>query len=568
MTKCLICGKELKSSRALAGHVGAGHRMSMEEYTLKYVLDGVRPGCKECGNETKFIRGKNIYREYCSDHANLSRSRWSKENGYGAKVDAGWKKGLTKETNKSIAAQAEKMKGEGNSIHKMSDNALRGMREKQRETRIERDNYKLTEERFERSRKRIESRLSLVFVDGFEKYDGPRSKFKIICRRCGEESVKAYVDMRDGQACPICANGEVAKKLKITKEQFEVDKGVIKERLGLRILGDYSTYKNNRTVYDVRCDKCDKEYPAIFYRLKEGRSCKYCAKAGTSKAEGEIFEFVSSLIPAEQGSRAIITPSEIDIFIPSKNIGIEYHGLYWHSELQKSDKRYHIKKWEMCKKKGVQLIQIIEDQWRDKPEIVKSMIRSRLGMIENRMFARKTEIRVLSSVGDKRLMKDFFNQNHLDGTTPSKVGIGLFHDGELVSCLSLRRPFTKMLSEKGNIEIARFASLKNVVVVGGFGKILKSTLQWVRDNEYSKVITYADLKFGSGDVYLKNGFSFIGNSLGEYWYTDLRIRENRFKYKARKSSDPEGKMSEKEYAELCGVVRIYGVGSAKYEMEI
>ena len=32
-------------------------------------------------------------------------------------------------------------------------------------------------------------------------------------------------------------------------------------------------------------------------------------------------------------------PKEIDIFIPTLNIGIEFNGLYWHSELKKDTER-------------------------------------------------------------------------------------------------------------------------------------------------------------------------------------------------------------------------------------
>ena len=68
-----------------------------------------------------------------------------------------------------------------------------------------------------------------------------------------------------------------------------------------------------------------------------------------------------------QNCRNIIAPLEIDIFIPSKNIAIEYDGLYWHSSNKFSgrtiEKKYHLNKTEQCLKKGIKLIHIFENEW-------------------------------------------------------------------------------------------------------------------------------------------------------------------------------------------------------------
>ena len=33
---------------------------------------------------------------------------------------------------------------------------------------------------------------------------------------------------------------------------------------------------------------------------------------------------------------------ELDVYIPSKHIAIEYNGIYWHSELNGKNKNYHL----------------------------------------------------------------------------------------------------------------------------------------------------------------------------------------------------------------------------------
>ena len=49
--------------------------------------------------------------------------------------------------------------------------------------------------------------------------------------------------------------------------------------------------------------------------------------------------------------RSVITPQEIDFYLPEYKIGFELDGLYWHSEQQKP-KNYHLDKTEKCEEKG------------------------------------------------------------------------------------------------------------------------------------------------------------------------------------------------------------------------
>ncbi len=111
---CLICKAEFSKASALAGHVGAKHHISMEEYTEKYILEGNRPKCPVCGTNTRFMRGQYKFQEYCILHANEARSKWSKENGYGANGMENWKRGLTKHDHEGIMAQSQKMSGSNN----------------------------------------------------------------------------------------------------------------------------------------------------------------------------------------------------------------------------------------------------------------------------------------------------------------------------------------------------------------------------------------------------------------------------------------------------------------------
>ena len=74
--------------------------------------------------------------------------------------------------------------------------------------------------------------------------------------------------------------------------------------------------------------------------------------------------------------------------MPDYKFGIEFDGLYWHSNIYK-DNDYHLNKTELCEKENIQLLHIFEDEWVNKKEIVKSIIKSKLNIFENKIFARK-----------------------------------------------------------------------------------------------------------------------------------------------------------------------------------
>ena len=88
-----------------------------------------------------------------------------------------------------------------------------------------------------------------------------------------------------------------------------------------------------------------------------------------SKPESEIKKFLEDLgLEVIQGSRKLISPYEIDLYIPSKNFAIEYNGGFWHDE-EEMLKYYGRKptpkdlKSSLCKEQGITLLHIEESDF-------------------------------------------------------------------------------------------------------------------------------------------------------------------------------------------------------------
>jgi hypothetical protein len=194
------------------------------------------------------------------------------------------------------------------------------------------------------------------------------------------------------------------------------------------------------------------------------------------------------------------------------------------------------------------------DEWDLKRDVCKSMISHRIGKSRDRVYARKCSVSKLN--GSQAAA--FFEKNHISGHVKGSLYFGLIHDGVIVSAISFRKPFTK--NRQGVIELARFCSLLNTNVVGGFSKLFSAALKEIKERRYNTVLSYADCRFGNGEVYLKNGFSFTGHTGISYGYTDGFNQYNRFLFRAQNG------MSEKEFAEYNGVYKYYGCGHNRYEL--
>lgn len=136
---------------------------------------------------------------------------------------------------------------------------------------------------------------------------------------------------------------------------------------------DEITASSGRRVI-LECEK-GHEWSPFAYAIG---GCPQCMQGSmTSKEEESFASFLSSLLPnteIRRSVRGLIYPQEVDIYIPSKQVAIEFNGLYWHSEKAGKDKDYHYNKWLSCKNKGVQLITVWEDDWRYRRDAVTQYI--------------------------------------------------------------------------------------------------------------------------------------------------------------------------------------------------
>ena len=279
---------------------------------------------------------------------------------------------------------------------------------------------------------------------------------------------------------------------------------------------------------------------------------------GTSHKEIEVQNYVKTLVPdIEVNNRSVIKPRELDIYVPSKNVAIEYNGLFWHSSLYRG-KLYHLEKTKACQALGIRLIQFYSDEWDNKKDICKSLISSALGVYDRKIYARCCDVRDIDSVTYSK----FLDENHIQGSISSKKMLGLFYKDELVQVAGWGTSRFK----KGEIELHRMASKKFVQVVGGFSKL-------IRHSGIDKFISYVDLRLFDASGYIATGFKKIGESKPSYFYLDKtgKTRMNRLRFQKHKLpsilDNFDATLTEEENMFNNGFYRIYDCGELKLEYD-
>lgn len=269
---------------------------------------------------------------------------------------------------------------------------------------------------------------------------------------------------------------------------------------------------------------------------------------GYSNAEKKLCEFVKSLgVNVIENTRFL--GKEIDIFIPSARLGIEYDGTYWHSSWFKPE-TYHLEKTQLCESNNIHLFHIFDT---DNQNIWKNIIKSKLNL-NKKIYARKCEVVDISFAE----CRDFLDENHLQGSCMSSVRLGLVYDNELVEVMTFGKP---RFNRKYDYELLRLCTKGGLTVVGGASKLLK----YFEKKYKGSIVSYCDLRYSSGEIYNTLGFSNVGQSEPNYFYCkdgEILTRYQCQKHKLKdilENFDPD--LTEKENMDKHGYYCVYDCGN-------
>lgn len=292
-------------------------------------------------------------------------------------------------------------------------------------------------------------------------------------------------------------------------------------------------------------------WPAACYHLTSTTptGCPKCFGPAPSGAEASLALAVGSLVepheilPSYLG--ALEGQHEIDIYIPALKLGIEFNGIYWHSGMAGKTPTYHSDKTAAARKRGIQLIHVWEDDWRDRPEIVVRALAHRVDAVhklaavlpgaDHRISETKETQDLHLDVAERSESKKFLGQHDLQGAGPmNRVFVARDHAGGIRALLGL----STSRNSPGDWEIKRYATLGSVP--GGFTELLAYAERVLRQEgaEQSRWVAFSSNDICDGAHYEDAGFtveaqlfpecSYAGNRTG--W---TRIPKERLKQRFR-----------------------------------
>lgn len=373
-----------------------------------------------------------------------------------------------------------------------------------------------------------------------------------------------------------CTHPEIGKLKQSTTSRYTTQKFIDLAKK-VHYDKDYSydlvDYKTSKTKVSIICNKIGtnglihgvfKTNPDLFL---QGKGCPICGYR-YSKAQTEIYHEIGKRIGYENvelGNNKILDGMEIDIFIPSKNIGIEYNGLRWHGENFGKGKSYHYDKMMKARENGIYLIQVFEDEYLHNKNIVYDKIFNSIGLDGDKPKINARECEVFSGSGKNDKIVEFLDNNHIQGYAGNSVYYYCTHKGEMIGAMLFK-------NEGDCWNLVRFCTDNRYICRGVASKLFK---HFVRDYKPETVKSFLDRRWSHNDdnnVYTKMGFvkdSILGP---EYRYTkgngerlhkfgfrkQLLLRKYGSEYNLNES------MTENEMTKIIGYDRIWDCGLIKY----
>ena len=505
------------------------------------------PKCPVCGKPTNFINLKNGYREFCSTKC-MNSCKDIQER----KKQTSLKNWGTESPMKSNKVQ-EKLK---NSVREKYgvDNPFQmdDFNEKRKKTCLEKYGVEHHLQNPEIMNKQISTNIKRYGVECISqrddykkiikqtnenKYGGTGNKSNILLSkyldtvRCNNINNYEYLIgyTLDGDWICKCPHPECNK----CQEKFYITNDLIQ----------YSRIKSN-------VETCTKLYPV---------------KSPSSNMELIITNLLDEYnIEYIRNDRTILSGKEIDIYIPSHKLAIECNGVYWHSDKYK-DKNYHINKYNQCKSNGIMLVQIWEDWLRNKPEIVKSILLNKLGLLDSTIYARKC---IIKEVGSQE-SNIFLDNNHIQGRSSASIKLGLYYNDELVSLMTFSSPRINMGAKqhKQQWELVRFCSKLNTRIVGGASKLFN---YFIKTYNPISMVSFSMNDISDGNLYDKLGFIKECENIS-YWYIEPHTNKRYHRASFSKQmiikkgwKDSKEGWTEYEIMDEKGYYRIYDAGQTKW----
>lgn len=377
---------------------------------------------------------------------------------------------------------------------------------------------------------------------------------------------------------------DVQEKIKNTNlERYGVEYSIRDENIRNKIV--QSNIANNCPNYDLLRDK-DRLIEFLLSVDKEKRTSIYCAEklgvnvstllawvskhnirnevslvANRSHFEQDIIDWIKSFYSGEIANNTReFKKYEIDIYLKELNLGIEFNGLYWHSDTFIPHK-YHQNKSLYFKDKNIFIVHIYEWEWLNPKMQEKIMIYLKNLILDERqtVYARKCKVNEI----DTKIYRDFLEEYHLQGFIGAETKLGLYYNGKLVQVMS----FGKGRFGVKSTELLRLCTHKDYKVVGGAEKLFH---YYIKKYNPTQVVSYCNIDKFQGNVYYRLGMKCDKINPPNYVWINSSTLDIKSRYQTQRHlivSDECDTRTESEIMRDLGYLKVEDAGTYKFVWE-
>lgn len=374
-------------------------------------------------------------------------------------------------------------------------------------------------------------------------FDTPLKNSQTCGKECKAALVRQNLKEKYGVEHIAHIEGVEEKKRKTNLERYGNEYSIASEDVKRKIKD--SMYARWEGGHNMRDTEFRMAY-GLFYHRESPES----VQTFRSDRIRNLYEFLDCI-----GLDYIITPLELDVFIPSHNLAIEVNGSYWHGE-QFKPANYHQNKTLACHDKGIRLIHLWD--WTD-IEKLKMAILSAVKPVK--LDARKCAIGSITS----QQAKEFCDKHHMQAGIHAKHNFGLFLSGELAMVATFSKP---RFSKEAEWELIRLCSAGGVRVRGGASRLMK----YARKILGGSILTYSSIDMGINTVYERCGFRKIGVTFPGYRWANHHESIPRYKTQKHKLKELLGEgfdagLTESENMMNNGWAKVYDCGNEVFILE-
>ena len=514
---CNICKKEFKSLIGLSKHYTLTHNLSREKLYEIYHPNEPEHVCKNCGKPTTLKNDKLEYNEFCGRKCAIEYHWKNKDSNKLNKRTEKLKSAWESKSEEELKEFSEKCK---ELYHSRSSENIESIKQKMKSTWGSKDKSEWLSKHKESWKNKPEEEKKIL-----------SDKLKKIWEKRDTKDILSILHTRMDSDTPLELYEIITSKNKFKQYLIE--------------------YKDNNGDYPTPSILTEnfkfKGYSTVIRYIHRYNLEEYIFW-NKSLPEQEVEDFIKTIYGGEiiRNDRKILKGKELDIYIPEKNLAIEFNGCYWHSKLC-VDKKYHQEKSLICQKNNIRLIHIYEDEWIYKQDIIKDILKTALGIYNKIIYARKCEVKVV----DKQTYKDYCQKYHLQGYKGANIILGLYYQDQLIQLAS----FSKSRYDKNyEYEWIRGIQLPGYQVIGGTSKLFS---YFINNYQPKSIICYSDFNKFSGNSYKNCGFILDKITTPDIWFNELVGLK-------RINRQPSKHQLTKQLVESGDLLEMHGAGNMKW----